>query len=386
MNLSKSKWEGQKNLVLVSIGIVTVRVLAGLISAIVADSFVKKGPSFPSAAVSWVAFFNRWDARRYIAIAKHGYTGLESHAFYPGYPLLIRLVSRIFGYQVSALVLTWIAAVFAIWGVIDVARRFASQQSAFMAGTLLAWNPVSIFFMVGYPEALLVATMIWSLRFCLEKQWWQAALLAAIASCTLPQGTMSAVVLLLAVVLDDRRWWGLLRGVAFGAIGELGFLGFATYCWATTGNPLTFQRAEALGWQNHLTYPFHVVLRQVAIILGGHQSAQFQSVYILDACAGVLGGVAATAGIYLCWRDRSLILPSVLLALGVLSSVITIDKGAESTARFIFFLAPLYVIMAVCADKLPRVARIPVTVNLVLISSVLAVLFGAMFNLGWWMT
>jgi hypothetical protein len=159
-----------------------------------------------------------------------------------------------------------------------------------------------------------------------------------------------------------------------------------TYCWVTTGNLFLIQRAESSSWQNHLTYPFHTLLRQLAILVGGHESVQFQAVYVLDACAGVLGGVIAVVAMYLCWRDRRLVLPAVLLALGVLVSEMSVDNVADATARFVFFLAPLYVIVAVCIDKLPRVARLPVAVNVLLFSAMLAVLYGAMFNLGWWLT
>ena len=386
MDFSKLKWKGRQGLLLISLAIVAVRIFAGLIAALVADSFIAKGHWSTAAPFSLVSAFNRWDAIRYIEIAKHGYSTLELHAFYPAFPLLIRWVSPILHYYGGALALTWVAAVFAVWGVIDVAGRFASKESAWIVGVLLAWNPVSIFFMAGYPEALLVATMIWSLRFCLDKQWWRAAVLAAVASCTLPQGMVSAVVLFLAVLLADRGWRGFVRGVLYGAIGELGLLSYMMYCWVTTGNPFLIQRAESSSWQNHLTYPFHTLLRQLAILVGGHESVQFQAVYVLDACAGVLGGVIAVVAMYLCWRDRRLVLPAVLLALGVLVSEMSVDNVADATARFVFFLAPLYVIVAVCIDKLPRVARLPVAVNLLLVSGMLAVLYGAMFYLGWWLT
>jgi uncharacterized membrane protein YwaF len=107
---------------------------------------------------------------------------------------------------------------------------------------------------------------------------------------------------------------------------------------------------------------------------------------VLNATAGILGGVLAAAGLYLCWRDRKLLLPVTLLALGVFVSVVTIDLGADSTARFILFLAPLYVLGAVLIDRVPARARLPLMMNVLLCSSMLAVLYGAMFNFGWWLT
>jgi hypothetical protein len=311
---------------------------------------------------------------------------VDSHAFLPAYPILIRVFSPIFGYRYAALVVAWAAALIAIWGVLDVARRYVSFEAACMAALLLAWNPASIFFVAGYPEGLLVAAMVWSLRFCLDGRWWLAATLATVASISMPQGVVAAPVLGLAVLLGDRRWIGLLRAVFFALLGELGLLGFYVYCWVTTGNPLIFESATKSGWHSQITYPFHTVLSDLHALFAGGVTPQVSAVLTLNALAGVLGGVLAVAGLYLCWRDRSLILPTALLALGVLVSVLTIEPSLEGTGRFILFLAPLYVIVAVLLDRLPRIARLPVGASLLVVSVLLSVLFSVMFNLGWWLT
>lgn len=376
----------KNGLLLSAIGIVVIRIGAALFTAHVALSFGKKGPWFRAHHTSLGDLFDRWDARRYIQIAHFGYSNLNSHAFFPAYPLLIRLTSPVFGYPNAALAVSWLAAAFAVWGVLDVARRFVSLQSSWIVAILFAWNPVSIFLVAGYPEGLLVATMIWSLRFCLDKKWWQAATLAAVASIVMPQGVVSALVLGLAVLLSDRRWAGLLRSVSYVVLGELGLLGYLIYCWVTTGNPLIVERASKNGWHSHLTYPFHTVFSELNSLFASGLSPQIHAVWTLNGLAGALGGVLAVAGLYLSWRDRRFVLPAALLALGVLASVATIEPSLESTGRFIFFLAPLYIILGVLLDRLPRVARLPVGVSLLVVSVVLAVLYGVLFNLGWWLT
>jgi Gpi18-like mannosyltransferase len=385
----------KNGLLLTAVVIVVVRVAAAIFSAQWALTLGKTGPWFSSLHTSVADLLEHWDAGWYIGIAKSGYSTVDSHAFFPAYPLLIRSISSVFGYPNAALAVSWLAAVFAIWGVLDVAQRFVSfQSSALIAALLLAWNPVSIFFVAGYPEGLLVATMIWSLRFCLDKKWWQAATLAALASLAMPQGVVSALVLGLAVLLSDRRWVGLLRSVFYVVLGELGLLSYVVYCGVTTGNPLIFQSATKSGWNSQLTYPFHTVFVGLNFVFTGALNFQFNggvtpqidAVLTLNALAGALGAVFMVAGLYLCWRDRGLILPATLLALGVLVSVITIEPSLESTGRFILFLAPLYVIVAVLLDRLPRIARLPVGVSLLLVSVLLSVLFGVMFNLGWWLT
>jgi len=373
-------------LLLSAIGIVVIRVGAALFTAHLALSFGKQGPWFRAHHTSLGDLFDRWDARHYIQIAHFGYSNLDSHAFFPAYPLLIRLISPVFGYPNAALAVSWLAAVFAVWGVLDVARRFISLQSSWIVAILFAWNPVSIFFVAGYPEGLLVATMIWSLRFCLDRKWWQAATLAAVASIVMPQGVVSALVLGLAVLLGDRRWVGLFRSVSYVVLGELGLLGYLVYCWVVTGHPLIVETASKNGWHSHVTYPFHTVFSELNSLFASGLSPQIHAVWTLNGIAGALGGVLAVAGLYLCRRDRRLVLPATLLALGVLVSVATIEPSLESTGRFIFFLAPLYIIFGVLLDRIPRVVRLPVGVSVLVISVVLAVLYGVLFNLGWWLT
>lgn len=371
---------------LASLGIVGVRLIAAIATARLALSIGRTGPWFTSGTTSLTGLFEQWDAGWYLGIAKMGYFTPDSRAFYPAYPLLIRLVSPLVGYSGGALAISWIAAVIAVWGVLDVARRFVSFQSAWTGAMLLAWNPVSIFFIAGYPESLLAAAMVWSLRFCLDKKWSQAAGLAAVASCLLPQGAVSALVVGFALLLSEKRWRGLLRGISYALIGELGLAGYMIYSWVTTGNPVIFESVAKSHWHVHLTYPFHSSLSSLAAGLARGDIPAISAVQLVNGFAGVLGGAIAVVGLRLCWRDRRLILPSTLLALGVLVSVITIEPSLASTARFVLFIVPLYVVVAVLVDRLPRRLKSLVAANLLILSALLSVLFGVMFNLGWWLT
>ena len=372
--------------------IVTVRIGSGLVFSKAALSSVPQGPWFPPVH-GWSAPFMRWDANYFTAIAQHGYSWLETYDFFPVYPLLIRAVSPVFGYSAGAIVISWVASVFAVWGVMDVTERFTSRRMAWVAGALLMWNPVSVFLLAGYAEALLVALMIWSLRFCLDGRWWPAAITAGLASGVLPQGIASAVVLVVAVVMADRTARGVLKGVAFGLVGLAGCIAYLSYSWVATGNPFKIREAETAGWQAHLTYPFHMVFVDLSRMASWHftvgtadVSSQMKVVYALDAAVGLFAAAVVVAGIVLSVRDRRLVLPTTLLVVGVLISVITVDAAADSTARFMLFLAPLYVIVAVVLHRLPALVRLPVVLNVVILAAAGAVFFGALFNLGYWLT
>ena len=372
--------------------LVTIRVGSGLVFSKAALSSVPQGPWFPPVH-GWTAPFIRWDANYFTSIAQHGYSWLQTFDFMPLYPLLIRTLAPVFGYSGGALVVSWVASVFAVWGVMDVTERFTSRRMAWVAGALLVWNPLSVFLLAGYAEALLVALMIWSLRFCLDQKWWPAAITAGLASGVLPQGIASAVVLVVAILIVDHTARGVLKSLGLGLVGVAGCLGYLLYCWVDTGNPFKIREAETAGWQAHLTYPFHMVFADLARMASWHYtvgtsdvSSQMRVVYALDAGIGLFAAAIVVAGIVLCRNDRRLVLPTVLLGAGVLISVITVDAAADSTARFMLFLAPLYVIVAVVLHRLPALVRLPAALNLVILAAAGAVFFGALFNLGYWLT
>jgi hypothetical protein len=377
---------GRYDSLLTALGIVGVRLIAGIAAARLALTFGRAASQMDWGNSSLAHLFVRWDAGWYVGIAKSGYTPAASHAFFPAYPLLIRIGSPLLGYSGAALAVSWIGAVVATWGVLDVAGRFASRQSAWAGAMFLAWNPVSIFFIAAYPEGVLIAAMVWSLRFSLDKRWWPAAGLAGFASCVMPVGVVSALVVGLAVALDERGPRGLLRGTFFAALGEVGLAGYLVYCGVTTGNPLIFQTVSQQTWRLHLTYPFHSVLSALAREFTTSVDPAHSVVLLVNGLSGALVGVIAAAGLYLCRRDRRLVLPSTLLALATLVSVLTIDASLEGTARYVLFLAPLYVLVPILLDKVPHELRTLVTSNLLLVSALLSVLYAAMFNLGWWLT
>ena len=89
--------------------------------------------------------------------------------------------------------------------------------------------------------------------------------------------------------------------------------------------------------------------------------------------------------IVLAYRDRRLVLPALLLVVGLLISVTSVGQYADSTARYVLYLAPFYVLVAVGLSRLPERARIPTAIQVLLVSATFAAFFGIVFNLGYWL-
>ena len=363
-----------------------LRLFSGWVIALLALHLVPRGNWYHNQQSPLLAPFLRWDSGWYLAISQFGYTTLISHAFFPLYPLLIRVISPIFGFGGGALIVSWASAYFALWGVIDVAEHYVTRQSSLYAAALLAWSPLSVFLIAGYPEGLLVATMIWSLRFCIERRWLLASVLAGIASAVMPEGILSGLVVVVAIVVTQLDRLELWRVTLYAIISEIGVTCYAIFNWAITGSLLINFRAEEQGWGTHLTYPLRVIYDTWQHLIMTGQSPSVVVVLVVNF-VGAFVGLLVTIFALVIRRDVKHSWPVVLLlVLGVILALSTTSPSVESTGRFVFFLAPLYVVGAFIIERLPTTVKLKVVRSVLITSIILAVGFSILFNNGWWLT
>ncbi len=169
----------------------------------------------PFAASSWV----RWDSGHYLSIAGHGYTALvhcppESHypaaawcgtaGWFPGYPLLIRLLGGSAGSASAAALLSaacQLACLVLIWHLLE--RRH------WPALLLAAFFPGNVYMAAVFPVSLVSLAILSCLALCLADRFCSAALAALIAAACYPTGVLLAPVVA-AWALLHRRFRSLL--------------------------------------------------------------------------------------------------------------------------------------------------------------------------------
>ena len=101
--------------------------------------------------------FENWDAKHFLHIAKHGYIYEHSSAFFPLYPLLIRLLSRLVPfYTLSAVILNFLFFNLANVYLYKLTLLFFNGNQLVSIYTVLAFSfqPASIFFSAAYSESL----------------------------------------------------------------------------------------------------------------------------------------------------------------------------------------------------------------------------------------
>jgi hypothetical protein len=202
----------------------------------------------------WLNAWVHWDGRWYGDIAERGYWAYEPGvqgpvAFFPAYPLLMRLGGVLVGDPVRAGIAITVAAgattagLFLAW-----ARRHLPAAAAWTALGLFLLYPFA-YYLYGavYADAVFLAAAIAAFLLAEHDRPLLAGLAGAVATAARPLGLV--LVVALAVLVVQRR--GGLRSVRWRDAGVLvaaaGVGAFALYCWARFGNPLAFVEAQR-GW------------------------------------------------------------------------------------------------------------------------------------------
>ena len=162
-------------------------------------------------------FYARWDSYRYVRIAQEGYADPKWATFFPGYPLLMRLVDRgllaIFMAEdendsrmaLAGVLVSGIMSGVAAAGLLFFAQhRLGNAQDALRSTFYLLIFPTAMFMTQLYTESTYLAFATWGLVFAYRKQWFYAGILCICATLIRPTG-MFLFLPMLTVWLDG--WW-----------------------------------------------------------------------------------------------------------------------------------------------------------------------------------
>lgn len=162
-------------------------------------------PDHDIVTETFLGGFDNWDSEYYIYIAQHGYTFLQSMAFFPLYPLLMGLVGR-----VALFPLTYLLAersVFLIAGSLVTMAVFPlaavalylqtlllsdSQRFSIITVLLFCINPASVFMSAVYTEAVFAFLTFSGLCLLTCSYFWSASFMFSLASATRSNGIVLA--------------------------------------------------------------------------------------------------------------------------------------------------------------------------------------------------
>lgn len=162
-------------------------------------------------------FYARWDSYRYVRIAQTGYEDPTLATFFPGYPLVMRIVDEILlapffdedardsRMAFAGILVSAVASYVAVWGMFVFARdRLGDETLALRAAFYLLIFPTAMFMVQLYTESMYLAVAMWSLVLMYRQQWLPAVALAVYATLTRPTG-MFLFLPMFTIWLD--HWW-----------------------------------------------------------------------------------------------------------------------------------------------------------------------------------
>ena len=266
----------------------------------------------------------------------HGHVAASPIAFFPALPLLIRALVAVTGMSVvvAGVFISGATGLTAVVGVGYLTRRFTDDRRAARAALLFAVFPGSFAFSLIYSEGLTITFVAFGLLALLDRRWWLAGLLGALATASSPVGlafVLSCAWCALWAIWRDREWSSLLAPI----LAPLGFVAWMGFLWIHTGNLMAWRLTERGGWNGYpsLAYPVHIITE-----FAFHPLAPTLTGQIL-----FFGTVAAVVGIVIAWREHQ---PPPVFLYGVAAVVLAaISAPVGLRPRFLLLAFPL--IMAV---------------------------------------
>ncbi len=354
------------------------------------------------------AVWARFDSYFFLHIAHSGYTDQGLGAFFPLYPLLIRLLAWPLAdhFTLAALLVSWLCA----WGSYGcfyrLARREFGERVARFALLFLAFSPVSFFSFAPYSESLFLLVSLGAVERARAGRLWQASLLAALGMLTRPTGLL--LLIPLAWEWGRRsptitRWLSRLKraGVRFFqtkapqqvssdvfaaadkplprlawlslGLVPLALLGYMLFLKLYTGNALAFLAGEN-AWHRHFTLPWQTV-GLFAIAFQRATLAGAPELYAINILDLLLVVPLPALVLYCAIRRKRLWLGAALYQLALTLMLIAVPTYPAqipyevllSTERFMLPAFPIFLLLGQLGDRHPRLARVLLVISTALL-------------------
>jgi hypothetical protein len=214
-----------------------------------------RAPGFDPAGIAggtWAAPASRWDAVWYLLVARDGYDDGPKAAFFPLYPLLVRLGG---GSVAVAIAISAVAFLLALVALHALTELELGGEAARLTVLALAFSPMALFLSAVYAESLFLALTVGAVLAARCERWAWAGVLGALAALTRSTGVLIVVALVLLWWSRPRRRPGELAWLALVPAGLVAFpagLAVAGLDWQA---PFAAQRV----WMREWAGPFGAV-------------------------------------------------------------------------------------------------------------------------------
>ena len=298
----------------------------------------------PTLSAGWhnlVTVWERFDALWFLRIATAGYVdGDGSAAFFPLYPMLIRIVSPVLGgHPLAAGILISNAAFLGALAVLYfLTSSEFDERIARRTVLYVAIFPTAYFFLAPYSESLFLLLVVASLWAARRGKWPVAGAVGALAAATRNVGVLLILPLAVEGIRQHRERGGPLapRLLWSGAVaaGTLAYLGF----WQGFAGDALAPLHQQATWQREATFPLATAVsgtreafRWIGVYPGGY--------HLLD---WLLVVPALAAAVWVTIRARPAFAVYAWASLLAPLSLVFAPRPFMSLPRFLLAMFPLF--------------------------------------------
>ncbi len=212
------------------------------------------------------AIWQKWDAEHYLYIARHGYEGISHEkavliAFYPLYPLFIKMMSFIFGdYFISGLIVSTISLGIASYFLYKLVEEQFGSSTATKAVVFLLASPFSVFLGLVNTESLFLALVLAFFYMLYKRRWLLASTIGFLGALTKNQGVLLLIPYIIEVTValgDEWRFHRkkpelslVLKTVTPVFLIPAGFFVYLLINYLIYGDPFQFLVFQKTWWHN----------------------------------------------------------------------------------------------------------------------------------------
>lgn len=205
-------------------------------------------------------FWNHWDAGHYLTIAQDGYSLAKSNmAFFPLYPLLIKVFSTVLGFKLAAYFINFFALIGTLIGLFKLVKLDFEEDTSWRSIFYLLLFPTAIFLTAFYTESLFLLLTIWTFYLVRKKNWLIAGVFGLLAGLTRIE---SAAICLFMIYeyLNDKNFdfKKIKKEFIYCFFPLIGILLYSLYLKLQFGQFLIFLKSQA-SWGKTFTLPWQPV-------------------------------------------------------------------------------------------------------------------------------
>ncbi|OGE13289.1 hypothetical protein A3G14_05405 [Candidatus Curtissbacteria bacterium RIFCSPLOWO2_12_FULL_38_9] len=313
----------------------------------------------------WLWSFGNFDGVHYIRIAQDGYAYQFTQAFFPFYPILIKLVSYLtFGnFLISALLISNLAFLAGLLIFYKLVKKNYGQKTAFWSCLFLLAFPTSFYFGAVYTEGIFFLMIVATFYLLEEKKILLASIIGTFASATRLVG-----VFLAPALIKKMNFKSLIPLL----VVPIGLVIYMIYLKIEFNNPLYFLTAQSVWGQERSTTGIvllpQVFWRYFKILMTTSGLPLFNAA--LELAATIFALIILTIATKRVKREWL-----IFSWLAVLTPTLT--GTLTSVPRYILIAFPIYIVLA-------QIKNTNLKILILAMSLIILFIATALFSRGYW--